>query len=108
MAGATIGAGIVCMHHWHLPLYGAGAWNAVPCGVGLVSAALAGYTRMAADRHYASDTLVGLALGASAGFLLPWLTYRRPAPEPDPSAVRWTLTPLEAAGGTGLGVRGWF
>jgi PAP2 superfamily len=39
--------------------------------IGLTTAAATGYLRVAADRHYATDVLVGAALGSSIGVALP-------------------------------------
>lgn len=44
--------------------------------VGLPLALLSGYLRIAADRHYTSDVLVGAALGSLFGGLVPWLLHR--------------------------------
>jgi membrane-associated phospholipid phosphatase len=41
---------------------------------GLTLAALTGYLRIAADKHYFSDVLVGAAVGTGAGLLVPQLT----------------------------------
>jgi len=43
-------------------------------GVGLTLATTTGYLRIAADKHYLSDVLVGAVLGSAAGVLVPrWL-----------------------------------
>ncbi len=44
--------------------------------VGLPLALLSGYLRIAADRHYLSDVVVGAALGTAFGALTPWLMHR--------------------------------
>jgi membrane-associated phospholipid phosphatase len=44
--------------------------------VGMALAALTGYLRIAADRHYLSDVLVGAGVGMAAGFALPYLHWR--------------------------------
>lgn len=44
--------------------------------VGIPLALLSGYLRIAADRHYVSDVLVGAALGTAFGALTPWLMHR--------------------------------
>ena len=44
---------------------------------GLTLAATTGYLRIAADKHYLSDVLVGAAVGAGAGFAIPYLTMNR-------------------------------
>ena len=40
---------------------------------GLPLAALTGYLRMAADRHYLTDVLTGALVGSAVGVLVPWL-----------------------------------
>lgn len=46
-------------------------------GVGLGAAALTGWLRVAADRHYASDVLTGALVGSAVGFAVPYLLHRR-------------------------------
>jgi membrane-associated phospholipid phosphatase len=46
-------------------------------GVGMGLAAATGYLRIAADRHYLTDVLVGAALGTAAGVALPRLLHGR-------------------------------
>lgn len=41
--------------------------------VGLPLAAFTGYLRIAADKHYMTDVLVGAALGSAFGIAVPWL-----------------------------------
>ncbi|MFT3926190.1 MAG: phosphatase PAP2 family protein [Myxococcales bacterium] len=53
--------------------------------VGIPLALLSGYLRIAADRHYMSDVLVGAALGTAFGALTPWLLHRV---SPDAGATR--------------------
>ena len=43
---------------------------------GLTLAALTGYLRLAADKHYVSDVLAGTAVGAAVGWAVPYLHYR--------------------------------
>lgn len=114
-AGAMVGAGVVCVHHQHLPLYGGGFWDAAACGFGVGLGLASGFARMAAGRHYLSDTLAGIAIGSGAGYLLPlWLHYRGAASERRDSAggsegaVRWTIAGLPQRDATGLSVYGWF
>ncbi len=49
-------------------------------GVGLGLATSAAYLRIAADRHYFTDVLTGVFVGAGMGVLLPWLAHRPLAP----------------------------
>ncbi len=41
--------------------------------VGLPLAAFTGYLRIAADKHYLSDVLVGAVMGSAFGIVVPWL-----------------------------------
>jgi membrane-associated phospholipid phosphatase len=110
VASAFVGAGVVCAHHAQLPLYGGGFWETAACVSNLSLAAATGFARMAADRHYASDTLAGITVGAAAGFVLPWLVhYRGAASAPrDGAAWRWTLASVRVGDGAGVGVYAWF
>lgn len=45
-------------------------------GVGMALAATTGYLRIAADKHYITDVLVGAAVGATAGIAVPRLMSR--------------------------------
>jgi membrane-associated phospholipid phosphatase len=52
-------------------------------GVGLAAAGFTAYLRMAADKHYLSDTLVGAGVGSLIGWAVPYLFHRpgRGAPQ---------------------------
>jgi hypothetical protein len=68
-------ASATCMHHYHLPLYG--AWSPLaPCALGYAVAGVTGALRIVADRHYVTDVSVGAAVGTTVGLLIPWLHYR--------------------------------
>ena len=76
-AAAFTSAGLTCAHHQNLPLYGGGVPDALAC-VGMVGVATTtGVLRIVADRHWASDVLVGSAVGASVGYFLPSLLHYR-------------------------------
>lgn len=68
-------AGLVCVNHLHVPLYGGGAGDYVACGAALLTAAIIATLRMVADRHYATDVLTGAVLGLATGLLLPYLLH---------------------------------
>ena len=42
-------------------------------GIGIPLAAFVAYARMAAEKHYFSDVIVGALIGSAVGFLVPWL-----------------------------------
>jgi hypothetical protein len=78
--GVTVSAGMVA----HARGY---AVEPYIWAIGLPLAAATGYLRIAADEHYLSDVLVGMAVGASAGFAIPELTMRRVVVSPTPNGI---------------------
>jgi membrane-associated phospholipid phosphatase len=74
-------AGLTCVHHANLPLYGGGAGDTLPCGAMIGAAVMNGVGRVLTENHYATDLVVGLGLGAVAGWVLPQvLHYNHPRP----------------------------
>jgi membrane-associated phospholipid phosphatase len=67
--------------------------------VGLAGAAVTGYLRIAADRHYATDVAVGAVMGSLVGAGVPYL-FHRPR--------QMTVAPMPIAGGLTLAVSGVF
>jgi len=63
---------------------------------GLAIAATTGYLRIAADKHYFSDVLVGAVVGSASGFLVPWL--HRPRTEEGPRLSGMMASPLPGGG----------
>jgi membrane-associated phospholipid phosphatase len=69
-------------------------------GTGLAVAATTSYLRVAAERHYFSDVLVGAAVGSTIGWLVPHLHRPAPPPPESPStavSLRSSAMPLAAA-----------
>ncbi len=60
------GAGLICAHHKGLDLAG----GMTPCYISIGAAFLVGLTRILADRHYASDVLVGAVVGWLSGYTM--------------------------------------
>jgi hypothetical protein len=71
---------LTCMHHAHLPIYGGGAIEAVPCAASMVVATAVGTLRIVADQHYATDVLLGMAFGIASGISIPYLFAYGQAP----------------------------
>lgn len=103
LAVSMTGAGLSCAHHVHGELYGDAWADGTACAASLTAATLVGYLRMAADKHWLSDQLVGTVVGLGAGYALPTLLYYRPfwrdrAPAPATASRRpdfvWTVLPL--------------
>lgn len=83
-AMAAAAAGLTCVHHQFLPLYGRRWADITACATASTAAAAVGLSRIMADRHWTSSVLVGYAFGFAVGYGLPRLLhYRRPS--------RWTL-----------------
>jgi membrane-associated phospholipid phosphatase len=100
-------AGLTCMHHAHLPLYGSAAADALACVTSLGVAGATGVTRIVGDQHYASDVLLGAGIGALSGTLMPYFLHYRTGdmPErPKPGEVSIEVLPTP----TGLFVSGGF
>lgn len=80
---SAVGAGMACMHHQFLPLYGGGAPDIAICAVMGASVLTVGSMRLMSDRHWASDVIAGLLVGGGIGVGLPWfLHYSKRGPEP--------------------------
>jgi membrane-associated phospholipid phosphatase len=106
---AFTGAMLTCMHHVQLPLYGESRiGGAVACGSMMVGAMATGAARIMADKHYASDVLVGAAIGLASGFLVPWLHYRGGPQQQETGSIRLFPAPFAAPSGGGMGVVGVF
>lgn len=68
-------AALTCAHHSRLPLYGGGAGDSLACATWIGAALLTGVARIAGDKHYFSDVLVGLGIGALSGYAVPVLLH---------------------------------
>jgi len=99
-ATAFAGAGLVCVEQMSIaPKYGA-----IGCGAAMTLAGATALLRIIADKHYATDTLVGALVGLAAGALLPYaLHFASWAPFPvardmrvTPEANRVTVAPQAA------------
>ncbi len=68
-------AGLICVHHQHLPLYGGGVADPIACAAGMLAASAAGVMRIMSDNHYTSDVVLGAAVGITGGYVLPSLLH---------------------------------
>jgi membrane-associated phospholipid phosphatase len=83
---AFTSAALVCTTHGNIPIYGS-PWDMVACAGAVSLATTVGAMRMAADRHYASDVLVGASIGFLSGVGLPWLLHYRGGVDKSGNAV---------------------
>lgn len=68
-------AGLVCANHSRIALY-ENAWaDAAICALSAANALATATTRVVADRHYASDVIVGTSVGFSIGYAVPVLLH---------------------------------
>jgi PAP2 superfamily len=74
-AATSTTAGLVCVHHQHLPLFGGGLADLAPCLVMTAVSAATGVLRLVYDEHWASDVLIGWLDGALSGYVLPSLLH---------------------------------
>jgi membrane-associated phospholipid phosphatase len=70
----TVASGL-CVQHARLQIYG-GVGDKLVCPIALAVAATTGILRIVADRHYASDVLVGAAVGSAVGVTVSWAHLR--------------------------------
>jgi len=97
---AFTGAGLTCIHHAYLPLYG-GDYDALTCVTAVTLATTVGIERMASDVHYLSDVAAGAAVGLASGMLFPWLSFYSQPRLGEPQDARWMVVP--SSGGEGFG-----
>ena len=104
-AMAFTGAGLLCTQQIFFGPRGA---DALGCVGGMLAATATAMLRIVADMHYASDTLVGAAIGLGAGMLLPYILHFAPwAPLPiakKSPLVGLHLTPWGGPGGGGIAI----
>ena len=101
---ASAGATLLCLQHLELELLGNTAADAAVCGAAGVAALGTGLLRIMSDRHWASDVIVGTAVGIGSTFLVYKLKVRPTAA--DGSALQ--ITPLLRPDFLGLSFAGAF
>jgi len=78
---AFASAGTSCALHASRGLYGDVVADAFSCALSLALAATTGLLRVASDRHYVSDVVVGAVVGFLVGYVVPLLLLpERPGP----------------------------
>jgi membrane-associated phospholipid phosphatase len=101
-------AGLVCVHHRYLPIYGADWADNGACIMLSAATVATGISRIVADRHFASDVIMGGAIGFASGYFLPWaLHYRARRPDQPAAPERGvTMIPLASPDSLGLAIVG--
>lgn len=103
-ANVFAAASLVCAEHEALGLYG-GKADAAACGASLTVAAAVGVVRIAANDHHASDVIVGAAVGAATGYLMPNLLHFRSRESRD--RLGWLIPHAGPQGGGLTYVKAW-
>jgi membrane-associated phospholipid phosphatase len=106
-------AGLTCVHHQHLPLYGGGAADLAPCLLMITASITTGIARLMADKHWASDVVLGWTIGTFSGYVLPSVLHYgfghgRPVGELHVGDLTMMPTPTVLPRGAGLGLVGTF
>jgi membrane-associated phospholipid phosphatase len=73
----AVGAGLLCAHHLHLPLYGYPELDTGVCAAGIALTLTTCALRIASDNHWTSDVAVGHLVGFASGYLIPTLFFYR-------------------------------
>lgn len=79
---AATSAGLVCAEHAYLPLWKYPTLDVAACVLSTAGAAGSGISRILADRHYASDVILGGAVGFGIGYSVPVLLHFSPTQAP--------------------------
>jgi hypothetical protein len=106
-------AGLVCIEHQHLPLFGGGFADLAPCVLMIGVSGVTGVLRLVNDEHWASDVMTGWIVGTASGYLLPAALHygfggKRPPGEIVAGDLRALPTLLPYEGGVGAGFVGVF
>ena len=108
------GAGLICVHHEMIPLFGGGAPDTLACAWGITAASLVGTMRIVADEHWASDVMLGAAAGWGFGYYLPKLLHfhtkklAKKMADGGPSTFMWMPTFAGTTEGATAGLAGTF
>jgi membrane-associated phospholipid phosphatase len=74
-SAAFSSAGVICISHANLPIYGSEAADAMACGAAMLTASIVGLLRVISDRHHASDVIFGSLVGLFTGLAMPYLLH---------------------------------
>ncbi len=103
---AFTAAGLACVHHLNMPLYG-GDGDVLACVASALAATSVAFERVLADRHYLSDVLLGSAVGVFSGAVMPFLSFYA-HPQNHDDLVSWSVAPMPTPYGGGVSLRGLF
>lgn len=106
---AFTGAGLICLHHTSMALWGDEGADATACVGGITVAAVVGLLRVMSDFEYLTDVLTGAVVGMVSGWLLPYLLHYQGGARPElRSPVAVLPVPMVSDTTLGLAGAGWF
>lgn len=94
-------AGLTCMHHAHIPLYGHPLADGAACVSALGVAGTVAMMRVVSDQHWVSDVVVGSSFGLVSGLAIPWIFHYsggaslalKPDEVAKPPSFSWSVAP---------------
>lgn len=95
-------AAVTCAHHQALHLSGQRAW--IPCLTGFTAASATAVFRIVSDMHYATDVLMGAAVGTLIGFAVPAVHYGIGGLTPRPASPKHAVSVLPILVGPSVGL----
>lgn len=107
---AFTGAGLTCLHHTSMAVFGDEGADATACVGALTIASVAGLLRVMSNLEYLTDVVGGAVIGLLSGWLLPYLLHYQGGARPElRPALAAIPVPMVGPGDTvGLDVVGWF
>jgi membrane-associated phospholipid phosphatase len=85
-------------------LFGNTAADATACGIGIAAGVTTGFLRIMADRHWASDVIIGAAVGTGSAFLV----YSLKVKPTRADQLGWQVVPVLRSDFLGLSFSGAF
>ncbi|MDH3844834.1 MAG: phosphatase PAP2 family protein [Myxococcales bacterium] len=107
---AFTGAGLTCVAHKHLRLFGR-VGDPLACATALTLASATAIFRVSANAHWATGVLTGAGVGLFSGWLMPWLLHFRhdtSEPHDGPMRAHRFLSPYGSRHELGLSLAGAF
>jgi PAP2 superfamily len=101
---AAASAGLVCANHHYLELWGHPAADVGACVLSTAGAVGTAVSRLLADRHFATDVIVGMGIGFGFGYAVPVLLHYSHGR----GEVRVALQPVALGVGSELSLAGSF
>ena len=80
LINSAAAASLACTQHLYMRLYG-GPWDGIACATTVGASFTVAMFRVMSDNHWATDQIVGAALGGLVGWFVPWFMHFRHAPK---------------------------